>query len=76
MNATIFDAPPTELHKDMIGWRYEAEHYTDDNGHDRWRPRAWTIVYPTHILEVDYATKLAMRDSVLHTPGRPGRKSG
>jgi hypothetical protein len=66
-NATSFDAPPAELHGGMIGWRYESEHYTDENGYDRWRPRAWTIVYPTHVLEVDYVTRLAMRDSVLHT---------
>lgn len=69
-NATSFDSPPAALCDGMIGWRYESERYTDENGHNRWRPRAWTIVYPDHVLEVDYRTQVAMRDSVLHTIDR------
>jgi hypothetical protein len=61
-----FDPPPEHLHDGMIGWRFESEHYVDENGYPRWRPRAWTIVYPNSMLEVDYRTKLAMRESTLH----------
>jgi hypothetical protein len=63
-NITPFDDPPAELRDGMIGWRYESEPDPADAG--KWRPRAWTIVYPDHVLEVDYRTRLAMRDSTLH----------
>lgn len=70
-NSTIFDDPPADLHDGMIGWRYESETDPDDAG--KWRPRAWTIVYPDHVLEVDYRTQRATRDSTLHTIDRENR---
>lgn len=59
-----FDTPPAELLPEAIGWRFVKQHVTGS----RWVPVAWEIVFAGHILTVDYSTKMAIRNAVLHTP--------
>lgn len=64
---TTFDHPPTELLTGAFGWNYESEPDPSDSG--RWRPRAWRIFYPNHMLTIDYRTHLATRDTIIYPVG-------
>lgn len=59
-----FVPPPDELLTDAIGWRFAKA----SDGPGRWKPVGWQVVYPDHILTVDYTTQLGMCDSLLYAP--------
>jgi len=60
-----FNPPPSEYLEGAIGWRFTK---TYDETISHWRPTGWEIVFPEHILTLDYQTHLGMRDSLLYSP--------
>lgn len=56
--------PPADCLTGAIGWTFISE--TDPENAGRWRVKGWRIVFPNHVTEVEPATGLAMRDTVLH----------
>jgi hypothetical protein len=62
-----FRTPPASLLKGAFGWNFES---TPD-GPGRWRPKAWRVFYPDHMLTVDYATEIAMRVTSIHSAKEP-----
>lgn len=61
-----FNPPPADVLIGAVGWRHESQ----PDGPNRWKPSAWIVVYPDHILRVGL-DGVATRDSVLWAPTVP-----
>jgi hypothetical protein len=68
IDSTPFDPPSDEALEGAIGWTFITEHPPETPG--KWRPTGWRVVYPDHLLTIDYATGIAVSDTALYSPER------
>lgn len=62
-----YDPPPATAPNGYVAWRY-IKKPMEPGSDRRWEPAGWELIFPDHVLEVDYMTHLCTRASSLYAP--------